>query len=74
MDQPISLRRREAIKAYTDAFDAVAWRAPSPRRFDGRPANDHGEYDTPMPGWVVPVVGALAAAIMGLLLGGALAL
>ncbi len=72
--------RRLAIKAYetVDAFDAVAWRPPSARRFEG-PANDH---DTPptfmdelkaMPGWVVPVAGAIVAAVMGLLLGGALA-
>lgn len=74
--------RRLAIETYrtVDAFDTVAWRPPSPRRYDSRPANDHPAAPTfmgemkAMPSWVVPVVGAFASALMGLLLGGALAL
>lgn len=72
--------RRIAIKAYetVDAFDAVAWRPPSARRFEA-PANDGFEQPSfmdelkAMPGWVIPVTGAVAAALMGLLLGGWLA-
>jgi hypothetical protein len=74
--------RRLAIETYrtVDAFDTVAWRPHSPRRFDSHPANDHAVQPSfmddmqAMPGWVVPVAGAFAAALMGLLLGGALAL
>ena len=72
--------RRLAIKAYetVDAFDAVAWRPPSSRRYEA-PANDL--VDVPsfmdelkaMPAWVVPVTGAVIAAVMGMLLGGWLA-
>jgi hypothetical protein len=73
--------RRLAIETYrtVDAFDTVAWRPPSPRRYDARPANDYSvqpslmEELKAMPGWVIPVTGAFAAALMGLLLGGALA-
>ena len=72
--------RRLAIETYrtVDAFDTVAWRPPSARRFEG-PANDCTTRPTvidemkAMPGWVIPVVGAGAAALMGVLLGGALA-
>ena len=74
--------RRLAIETYrtVDAFDTVAWRPPSPRRYDGRPANDYRVQPSlmheigAMPRWVVPVVGAFAAAIMGMILGGALAI
>lgn len=73
--------RRIAIKAYetVDAFDAVAWRPPSARRFEG-PANDYPAMPSfmdelkAMPSWVVPVTGAVIAAVMGMLLGGALSL
>ena len=73
--------RRLAIKAYetVDAFDAVAWHPPSARRFEV-PANDYSVQPSfmdemkAMPGWVVPVAGAIVAAVMGLLLGGALSI
>ena len=73
--------RRLAIETYrtVDAFDTVAWRPPSPRRYEGRPANDHWVQPSlmdemqAMPRWVVPVAGAFVAALMGMLLGGALA-
>lgn len=73
--------RRLAIEAYktVDAFDAVAWRPPSARRFEPTPANDGFEMPSfmdemkAMPGWVVPVAGAVMAAVMGMLLGGWLA-
>lgn len=69
--------RRIAIKAYetVDAFDAVAWRSPSARRFEA-PANDYSVQPSfmdelkAMPGWVVPAAGAVVAAVMGMLLGG----
>ena len=72
--------RRHAIETYraVDAFDTLAWRAP-PRGHEARatggwstPASAIDDFK-PMPAWVVPVCGALAAAVMGLLLGGALA-
>lgn len=75
-------RRLQAHRAYgrsADAFDAVAWRPPTPARFDGRPANDtadrgeapseeHGSLRT----WATVVGGSVAAAMMGALLGGML--
>lgn len=72
--------RRIAIKAYetVDAFDAVAWRPPSSRRFEA-PANDHFAASSFMdelktiPRWVIPAAGAVIAAVMGMLMGGWLA-
>ena len=75
-------RRLEGVRAYSrsaDAFDTVAWRPPSAARFDARVANDppHDptikDLEAEMPGWVVIAVGGLVAAILGMLLGGALA-
>lgn len=63
------------INRAADAFDAVAWRAPSYPRGGHVPANDETTSPTaPMPSWLIPAAGALAAAIMGAMLGGALAL
>ena len=76
-----ALRLQAADRAYrksADAFDTVAWRAPSANRFDGRPANDvvaHGASVTgtpTIPVWLSVGAGAVAAAAMGALLGGAL--
>lgn len=75
-----SARRAQAHRAYgrsVDAFDAVAWRPPTPVRFDPRPANDHSRETAPpgspgMRGWVTVVGGGVAAALMGALLGGML--
>ncbi|MDP1913432.1 hypothetical protein [Brevundimonas sp.] len=78
-----SARRLEGVRAYgrtVDAFDTVAWRPPSTARFDTRLANDPAvpeptlkELIAALPGWVTVVAGGLIAALMGALLGGALA-
>jgi len=76
-------RRLEAHHAYgraADTFGAVAWRAPTATRFDGRVANDFRRGPEPtfaemadgIPGWLVIVLGGGVAALMGALLGGAL--
>lgn len=79
-----SARRLEGVRAYgraADAFEAVAWRPPTAARFDGRPDHDAGTPDptlkelvADLPGWVTVVGGGVIAALMGALLGGALAL
>lgn len=75
-------RRQYVHNAYgrsADAFETVAWRPPSGARFDARVANDQPDEPTikelaaELPGWVVVTVGGVVAAIMGMLLGGALA-
>ena len=78
-----SARRLEGVRAYgraADAFETVAWRPPSAARFDTRAANDPTveepglkEVVAGLPGWVIPMIGAAVAALMGLLLGGFLA-
>lgn len=77
-------RRAEGVRAYdraADAFGVVAWKAPGPRRFDSRPANDApqaaaeptvAEMVRAIPGWAVVVGGGVVAALMGAMLGGAL--
>ena len=73
--------RRLAIETYRtiDAFDTVSWRAPSSNRSDSRRVNDDVIQPTfmeelkAMPGWIVPVAGGFAAGLMGMMLGGALA-
>ena len=76
-----ALRLQAADRAYrksADAFDTVAWRAPSASRFDGRAANDAVPHDPSVtrmptvPVWMSVAAGAVAAAAMGALLGGAL--
>jgi hypothetical protein len=77
-----ALRVQAAEKAYrksVDARDTVAWRAPGAARFDSRPANDTGvaeptlkEMLGDLPPWLTLAAGAVAAAAMGALLGGAL--
>lgn len=78
-------RRLQGYRAYgraAEAFDTVAWRAPSPRRFDARPANDFAWRTAPepvqsssdMPRWIVILAGAVIAALVGALLGGMLAI
>lgn len=79
-----SARRLEGVRAYgraADAFETVAWRPPSANRFDTRVANDPATPEPPLkelvadlPGWVTVVVGGLVAALMGAVVGGALAL
>lgn len=77
-------RRLQGYRAYghaAEAFDTVAWRAPTARRFDGRPANDFNWRTAPerahagsdMPRWIVILAGAVIAALIGALLGGMLA-
>lgn len=76
-------RRLEAGRAYgrsVDAFETVAWRPPSPARFDTRVANevapepDHGLSDLAdgVPVWLTITLGGVIAALMGAMLGGAL--
>ncbi len=76
-------RRMEGVRAYdraADAFGVVAWKAPSTQRFESRPANDPAPAPEPtfndmaraIPGWAVVVGGGVVAAMMGVLLGGAL--
>ncbi len=79
-----SPRRMEGVRAWgraADAFETVAWRPPSSTRFDARVANDPAVAE-PMPkdrgaapvSWAILVGGGVVAALMGALLGGALAL
>jgi hypothetical protein len=77
-------RRLEGVRVYgraADAFETVAWRPPSATRFDTRVANDPvppeptlKELVADLPGWVTVVAGGVVAALMGALMGGALAL
>ena len=67
-----------AYRTSADAFGTVTWRAPSTNRFDGRPASDAAARDPSLtetskaPLWLSVAAGAVAAAAMGALLGGAL--
>lgn len=80
--------RPGAVRDGLAAYQTAAWRAPAANRFDSRPANDflsraeviapttHGVEPVaaePMPGWIVVVIGGVIAALLGVLLGGALA-
>ncbi|HYC73445.1 hypothetical protein [Brevundimonas sp.] len=76
-------RRLQAHHAYgrsADVFEPVAWRPPSPARFDTRVANDLAPEPEPtlsemvdgIPGWVTVVLGGVVAALAGAFLGGAL--
>lgn len=75
-------RRLDGVRAYgraADAFDAVAWRPPSAARFDPRVANEPvapeptlKELIADLPGWVPVVAGGVVAALMGMMVGGAL--
>lgn len=79
-------RRLQARQAYgraVDVFEPVAWRPPSPARFDTRVANDvtpqvHPEpsalsdLDNGVPAWLTVTLGGVVAALAGALLGGAL--
>lgn len=56
--------------------EPAAWALPPVERFNGRAANDetvHTVGPDEIPRWVVVVGGAVFAAVMGALLGGALA-
>jgi hypothetical protein len=76
-------QRLEGYRAYgraADAFEAVAWKAPSAQRFENRVANDEAPLEMPglgevlraTPRWVVVVGGGVVAAMTGALLGGML--
>lgn len=76
-------RRLQGSQAYgraADAFEAVAWKPPTAARFQTEIANDTpaapeptvGEMVRAIPGWAVVVGGGVIAALMGVLLGGAL--
>ena len=82
MDQTLTpSHRAQGYRAYgraADAFDAVAWKAPTASRFDSRPANDTpmrpsvAEEWSGLPAWAHIVGGGVIAALLGALLGGAL--
>ena len=76
-------QRLEARRAYgrsADVFEPVAWKPPSPARFDTRVANDVASEAEPtlsemaegIPAWLTVVLGGVVAALMGAFLGGAL--
>jgi hypothetical protein len=76
-------RRLEARRSYgrtADAFETVAWRPPSPTRFDSRVANDLAPEPEPtlsemvegIPAWLTIALGGVVAALAGAMLGGAL--
>ena len=63
------------LRRAADAFDPVAWRAPGSRRAPLIPANDApAPAPAPVPRWVIVSGGGLAAALLGAILGSALAL
>ena len=63
------------LRRAADAFDPVAWRAPSYPRVPLAPANDDpGHAPQPTPRWLIVSGGGVLAALLGALLGGALAL
>ncbi len=62
-----------------DAYASVAWRAPEARRFEPQVANDAtAEVRAEEAGsdgrWLIVLVGAVVAAVLGMMLGGAMAL
>src|SRR5688572_8972840 len=76
-------RRLEAGRAYgrtVDAFETVAWRPPSPARFENHVANDVATGSEPdlsqmaegVPAWLTITLGGLVAALAGAMMGGAL--
>ena len=79
-----SSRRLEGVQAHgraADAFETIAWRPPSAERFDTRVANDPAtpeptlhEMMAALPGWVTVVAGGVVAALLGAMMGGALAI
>lgn len=74
-------RRMEELTLSPRAYarplrEPAAWAMPPVQRFDSRPANDAGVEPVVMediPRWVVVIGGGVFAAVMGALLGGALA-
>lgn len=77
-------RRLDGHRAYgraADAFEAVAWKAPTAQRFEDRVANDPPKPEPTfrdvlraVPGWMVVVGGGVVAALAGAMLGGMLQL
>ncbi|MDQ3124515.1 MAG: hypothetical protein M3Q74_02800 [Pseudomonadota bacterium] len=74
------LYARQGYGRAADAFETIAWRPPSSARFDTRVANDPVTPDptlkelvADLPDWVTIVAGGVVAALMGAMLGGALA-
>lgn len=57
-----------------DAFDAVAWRAPSFPRVPSLPANDVEADALNLPTWAIVTGGGVIAALLGALMGAALSL
>ena len=74
-------RRMEELTLSPRAFarpmrEPAAWALPPVERFNGRPANDASAEPVALedtPRWVIVVGGAVFAAVLGALLGGALA-
>lgn len=62
------------------AYASVAWRAPEPRREPIRPANDltdgaaQAASEAGDGRWVIVLLGAVLAAVLGMMLGGAMAI
>jgi hypothetical protein len=80
--------RPGAVRDAVTAYQTAAWRAPGQTRFDSRPANDflsRAEVVAPtarrpepieaepLPRWLIVAIGGVIAAVLGMLLGGALA-
>jgi hypothetical protein len=82
MDNPslTSAHRLDGFRAYgraADAFETVAWKAPSATRFQNHVANGAPEPKfrdvvQAMPGWIVIAGGGVIAALTGAMLGGML--
>lgn len=74
------LHGAQAYGRAADAFEAVAWKTPAAPRFNTEIADEAppapeptvGEMIRAIPGWAVVVGGAVVAAMMGAMLGGAL--
>ena len=76
-DMHVTGRTMGRSERAADAFQTVAWRAPEPRRDRFTPANvaaDPYAEGEEIPHWMILVGGGLFAALMGALLGGAMAL
>ena len=86
-DRPLNTRPAQPERAF-GARETAAWRAPSADRFDSRPANDflsRAEVVAPtarrpepieaepLPRWLIVAIGGVIASVLGMLLGGALA-
>lgn len=76
--EELTLTPRRSFPSPGAGFQTAAWAPPPVERFDGRPANDAATSESappaPLPRWLVILGGAILAAVLGALLGGALAI